>query len=235
MQAIILSAGLGTRMGLLTKDKPKALVELGAKPLLGHVLDSLNSAGCTHAIVIIGKYGKKVKDFYANQYNNIKIDYIEQKEQLGTGHALLQARDKAAGEFVVGQCDVIANPATWKRLWKTKGFDCVMTLRKEQEPEKYGVAVVQDKLVAEIVEKPVEPPSDLVNAGCYKFSRRVFDELLRIEKSPRGEYELTDAIKRMIKNKKVGFVLETGKIFDIGNPEELADAEEEIGQEEIKW
>ncbi len=235
MQAVILAAGLGTRMKQLTKNRPKALVPLGGKPLLEHCLDRFEKAGTKKAVIVIGKYGHQVKDYFGNQYRKIHLEYVEQKEQLGTAHALAQARHLCDAEFFVGHCDVIAPAATWKKISATEGFDCVMTLRKEEEPEKYGVAVVQDRLVAELIEKPVNPPSDLVNAGCYKFTNNVFDEIEKLKKSARGEYELTDAIKGLMKKKKVGFILETKKIFDIGNPEELADAEEEIGQTEIKW
>jgi NDP-sugar pyrophosphorylase family protein len=221
-------------MGDLAAEKPKALLALGGKPLLEHVLESLQAGGVKNAIIVIGKHGSQVRDYFGNKYQKMALTYVDQREQMGTAHALAAAKHWAQNEFLVAHCDVLAPATTWEKLSKTKGFGCVMTLRRTAHAEKYGVVTVQDRLVAEIVEKPEKPASDLVNAGCYKFSKNVFDEIARVKKSPRGEYELTDVVKRLMRNNRVGFILEKKKIFDIGNPEELADANEEIGQAERK-
>ncbi len=235
MQAIVLAAGAGTRMGSLTRDKPKALVKLGAKPLLEHVIESLERAGVTETVIVTGKFGNQTENFFGNRFKKMKLVYAKQQKPLGTANALESTKTLAQNEFLMGHCDVIPPSNVWKNLMKTKGFDCVMTLRKEEQPEKFGVVVTDGGLAADIIEKPENPPSNLVNAGCYKFSNKVFDAISKIKPSPRGELELTDAIKLLMKQKKAGFLLEKKKIWDIGNPEELADAAEAIGEEEIKW
>ena len=159
----------------------------------------------------------------------MKLSFVQQKIPLGTAHALLQAKKKIKNAFLMGHCDVIAPVAHWKKLKKVSGFDSVMTLRKEEQPEKFGVVLTKGTLVAEIVEKPQKPKTNLVNAGCYKFSKKIFAALENTKINPvRNEFELTDALKSQIQKNKVGFVLASEKIFDISSIEDLRDAEEEI-------
>lgn len=234
MNAILLAAGLGTRLKPLTNSKPKALVALGKKPLIEHVFESLEKAGVTETTVVTGKFGNQIEEFFGNRFKKMKLNYVTQPKPLGTANALQSAEEFAGKEFLLGHCDVIPPPKTWKTLSKLRGFDCVMTLRRSEKPEKYGVAVVENGRVAELIEKPNEPPSNLVNAGCYKFNEKIFGLISNLKPSKRGELELTDAIKILLRQKKVGYCLEEGKIHDIGTIEELRDAENEIGEEEIK-
>jgi CTP:phosphocholine cytidylyltransferase-like protein len=141
MQAIILAAGLGKRMGDLAAEKPKALLALGGKPLLEHVLESLQAGGVKNAIIVIGKHGSQVRDYFGNKYQKMALTYVDQREQMGTAHALAAAKHWAQNEFLVAHCDVLAPATTWEKLSKTKGFGCVMTLRRTAHAEKYGVKV----------------------------------------------------------------------------------------------
>ncbi len=229
MQAVVLAAGKGTRLKPLTNNKPKALVELDGTPLLEHVLKSLEKSGVKETVVVIGERGEQIEQYFGKKLGKMKLAYAKQKIQLGTAHALLQAKSKIKGDFLMGHCDVIAPPALWKKLGKIKKFEAVMTLRREEEPEKFGVVLTQEDLVAEIVEKPSAPKTDLVNAGCYKFSKSIFSELEKTKINPqRNEFELTDTLRSLAARKKVGFVLANEKIFDISTIQDLKDAEEEI-------
>ncbi|MFH0955417.1 MAG: sugar phosphate nucleotidyltransferase [Candidatus Micrarchaeota archaeon] len=234
MQAVILAAGKGTRLAPLTDAKPKALVELGAKPLVGHVLEAFEKAGIKECTVVTGYMGEQIENFFGNRLKKMKIVYVKQKQQFGTAHALLQAKKTITADFLMAHCDVIAPAAHWKALMKIKKFDAVMTLRKEDRPEQFGVVSTKGKAVTEIIEKPGKPKTDLVNAGCYKFSPKIFEALEKTKiNSLRREFELTDTLKNLAAKKKVGFVLAKQKIWDISTIEDLKTAEEEIGQEDI--
>ncbi len=226
MKAVVLASGLGKRMRPLTNDRPKALVELKGKPLLEHVLESLEKAGVTEAVLVIGYFGDLVKKRFGKKFGKIKLKYAQQRIPMGTAHAVLQARGKARGRFLVAYGDVIVNPGLWKRLWEKKGFDAVVALRPEKRPERFGVAIVKGKKLVQVVEKPKKRlESNLVNSGAYVFSQKLFSELKGIKMSSRGEFELTDAVNALASKGKAGFVLYKGKCLDIGTLGELEKAE----------
>lgn len=225
MKAVILAAGLGKRMKPLTDDSPKALVELKEKPLLEHVLESLKKAGIEEALIVVGFGADKIMKRFGKNFNGMKISYAEQKIAMGTAHALLQAKGKIRGKFLVGSTDVIVSPKLWKGLASAKGFEAVVALREEEHPERYGVALVSGKRLKCIVEKPKEGiGSNLVNTGCYAFSQKIFPALEAVKISQRGEFELTDAINAIAAKGKAGFALHRGKCLDIGTIEDLEKA-----------
>jgi bifunctional UDP-N-acetylglucosamine pyrophosphorylase/glucosamine-1-phosphate N-acetyltransferase len=229
MQAVILAAGKGTRLKPLTDQKPKALVEIAGTPMLELLLKELEKAGVKETVIVTGYLGEQIEHYFGNRLKKMKLSYAPQKMQLGTAHALLQAKKKITSDFLMGHCDVIAPASMWKRLAKTKKFEAVMALRKEEEPEKFGVVLTENELVAEIVEKPEKPKTDLVNAGCYKFSKKIFAELEKTKINPqRNEFELTDTLRGLAAKKKVGFLLAEEKIWDISSIEDLKDAEEHL-------
>jgi glucose-1-phosphate thymidylyltransferase len=155
----------------------------------------------------------------------MKLLYVVQNVAMGTGHALFQARKIAKGRFLVGYCDVIVEPGLWKKLSGVKGKDAVAALRREEHPERFGVALVSGKKLEAIVEKPAENlKSNLVNVVAYLFSEKIFPALEKIKMSSRNEFELTDAINALAAIGKAGFVVYKGKCLDIGTIEDLKGA-----------
>lgn len=228
MKAVILAAGLGKRMRPLTDKKPKALVKLKGKPLLEHVLESFKKAGVEEAFLVVGFGADKIMKRFGRNFNGMKLSYVEQKIAMGTAHALLQAKGKARGRFLAGSTDVIVSPKLWKLLAKTNGFEAVVALREDKQPERYGVALVSGKKLEQIAEKPLgKIESNLVNAGCYAFSQKIFPALEAVKISERGEFELTDAINALAAKGKAGFVLHKGKCLDIGTIVDLKKAEKD--------
>lgn len=226
MNAVVLAAGLGKRMKPLTNKKPKALVEFKGKPLLEHVLQSLEKAGIKEAVVIVGFGSRMIRKRFGNAFGKMKLCYVEQKVQMGTAHAVLQAKGKVKGRFLVGHADVIVLPSLWKKLEAKKGFDAVVALREDKHPERYGVALVSGKKLEAIVEKPSKKPeSSLVNAAAYLFGQKIFAAIEETKVSKRSEFELTDSINALAAKGKAGFVLYKGKCIDIGTVEELRRAE----------
>lgn len=226
MKAVILAAGLGKRMRPLTNNKPKALVEFKGKPLLEHVLESIEKAGIKEAVIIVGFGSKKIKKKFGNVFGKMKLSYVEQKIQMGTAHAVLQAKGLVKGRFLVGHADVIVLSSLWKKLATKKNFDAVIALREDKHPERYGVALVSGKKLETIVEKPSKKlKSNLVNAAAYLFSQKIFAEIEETKVSKRGEFELTDSINSLAAKGKVGFVVYKGTCIDIGTINELRKAE----------
>ncbi len=226
MKAVILAAGLGKRMKPLTNDKPKALVEFKGKPLLEHVLQSFEKAGVKEAVIIVNFDCGKIEKKFGNSFGKIKLKYVEQRVAMGTAHAVLQVKGKVKGNFLVGSADVIVLPSLWKKLMQEKGKAAVVALRKDEHPERFGVAVVSEKKLLQIVEKPRKKiESNLVNSGCYMFSQKIFPALEETKVSKRGEFEITDSINSLATKGKAGFVVYTGKCLDIGTLEELRKAE----------
>lgn len=228
MKAVVLAAGIGKRMKSLTRDRPKALIELNGKPLLEHVLLSLEKAGVKEAVVVIGFKGQAIKKRFGNRFGAMKLSYVVQRIQMGTAHALLQSEKKAKAwrRFLVGSADVIVLPGLWKSLAAKKGFDAIVALREEKHPEMFGVSLVSGKKLMQIVEKPRKKiESNLVNAGAYAFSKKIFPALKATKVSSRGEFELTDTINVLASKGRAGFVLYKGKCLDIGSLQDLRKAE----------
>lgn len=216
MKAVILAAGKGTRMLPLTKDKPKHLIEILGKPFLYYLLKEVSKS--FKEIAIIVSYKKEMIEKFLERYK-FNAGLIPQDQPLGTGHAVMQARGFADDEeFVVLMGD---------NLYSSKDLEMIKSLPGNQigafrvkDPENYGVLVTDNSRLIEIVEKSPNPPSNLINTGLYKFTPEIFDALDKIEKSERGEYEITSAISILAKQKKVKIFplklwIDFGKIEDI--------------------
>ncbi|MFH1133873.1 MAG: sugar phosphate nucleotidyltransferase [Nanoarchaeota archaeon] len=224
--AVILAAGKGVRMKPFTETMPKCLIPINGRPFLGYLLDAAKAAGITRFVVVVGYLGETVNAFFKGQ--GIAAEFIEQREQLGTGHALLQAKDALGTmNFLVMGADNLWSPEDIKSMLVDDGFSYVAAI-ESGHPERYGVLVTDDDYLQQIVEKPVHPPSSLINTGLYKFTPVIFPALENVKPSSRGEIELTDAITslaslRMVKVKRVASWL------DLGRPEDIPLIEGKVG------
>lgn len=221
MQAVILAAGEGKRMRPLTLQTPKPLLKVDGKTFLEHNLDQLIGI-VDEVILVIGYKGEMIKNYIKNEYQSIKIRYAEQKKQLGTGHALMQAADLIKGKFLLLMGDDLYSKEDISRCVEHEL--CVLAKRADN-PERFGVFLLEGDKIKDIIEKPKTFVGNLINTGCGVFDKRLLDELRRIEKSERGEYEYVDAIKALAK--KAEIICEEAKHFyiPIGYPEDLEKAE----------
>jgi len=220
MKAVILAAGKGIRMMPLTENIPKVLVEVNRKPFLYYVIKSLQKAGYDDFCLIVGYKKDKIADFL-KQYK-IKAVMIEQKEQKGTGNAVIQAETFAGKEnFIVLGGDNLWSVEDLKQMNKADDYSYISGI-EVKNPEKYGVLIEEKGFLKEIKEKPKEHFGNIINTGLYKFTPEIFEALSKIKLSPRGEYELTDAITLLARQKKVklikikDFWRDLGTIQDIG-------------------
>lgn len=220
MKAVILAAGKSIRTYPLTQNKPKVFLRAANKPLIIHALDSLIEI-IDEALIVVGYQKEMVKGLLSAEYNGIKITYIEQDKQLGTGHALLQARNNLKGKFIVINGDCIFSR---KDIMASLKHKYAVLAAEVKHPEHYGVFVLDGDKLKGIEEKPKKPKSNLVNAGLYVLDEKIFDALSSLKKTERGEIELTDAVVTLAKKEQVKCVKSCDYWFTITFPWDLLDA-----------
>ncbi|MFH1182004.1 MAG: bifunctional sugar-1-phosphate nucleotidylyltransferase/acetyltransferase [Candidatus Woesearchaeota archaeon] len=223
MQAIILAAGKSTRTWPLTLNRPKALLKVADKTILCHNLEQLQGI-VDEAIIIVG-FGKElIRQEIGTKCCGIKIKYVEQKEQLGTGHALLQAEKLAKDRFIVLMGDDIYFRQDLEKCLKHKY--CIMA-QKVDDLRRFGAITVKKGALAGLVEKPTGMGGGLANTACYIFGRKIFSYLKKIPKSERGELELTDAVLLFAKQYKLA-VEKANSWMPITYPWSLLEANEKL-------
>jgi len=218
MQAVLMVAGKSTRTYPLTLTRPKPILPFMNKPLIEHSLDQLTDL-FDEVILIVGYRQEMIKDLLGDRYKNIKLIYQEQKQQLGTGHAVLQAKPYIKDKFVAMNGDDLFAREDLEKLLK---LDYGALVKRVDNPNIYGVYHVDDKnKVLNLVEKPKEDIGDLVNIGCYVLQPEFMNELEKTPLSERGEIEITSTILSVAKKQDffvvpiTGFWRPTGYAWDL--------------------
>jgi dTDP-glucose pyrophosphorylase len=198
MQAVIPAAGEGTRMGSLTDDRPKPMVEVAGRPLLTHCFEQLSET-VEAFVVVVGHRMDDVVAHYGDGFGGVPITYVHQREQEGLAHAVLQAEPHVEGEFVVLNADNVlrANLGEAIEVGRSPEVDGALLVERVDEETAMTTGVVEtgpDGYVAGMVEKPGDPPSTLVATGCYVLPEEIFYACHLVQPSDRGEYELSDAV-----------------------------------------
>lgn len=228
-KAVILAAGKGTRMKELTDEIPKPMLEVRGKPILLHIVEGLKAAGVTDFCIIVGYRAEVVRGFFGDGSKfGVRVSYATQVVQDGTGRVVELAKDFAGSDpFVLSYGDILINPANYARLTDIGDAEGIVTVKhNEGEMAKGGCVVVNERFeLTDLIEKPAGPaPSPWYNAGVYAFCPSIFDFTARLKLSPRGEYELTDAIRDLARSGKTVRVLElSGDWADVRDPGVLAD------------
>lgn len=221
MQAIIMAAGQSTRTYPLTLTRPKPLLPVMGEPILARQLQAL--AGIAdEVVVVIGYRGEMIREHFGDRYGSIRLRYVEQAEQRGTGHAVLQCRDAVSDEFLVLNGDDLYDPDDLRRL---ADADRAALAREVADPRLYGIYETDpDGRVRRLVEKPTEIFSHLANIGAYRLGSEIFGILEQAPVSPRGEIELTDAVQSLARQRPFYALAATGYWIPIGYPWHLLDA-----------
>ncbi|WP_123621958.1 UTP--glucose-1-phosphate uridylyltransferase AglF [Halorubrum sp. CSM-61] len=236
MQAVVLAAGKGTRLRPLTDDKPKVLVEVNGTPLLEDVFDNLIDAGATELVVVVGYKAEQIIDRYGDEYEGAPITYAHQREQLGLAHAILQAEPHVDGDFMLMLGDNVfrGNLGDVASRQREDRADAAFLVEEVpyDEASRYGVLDTNEYgEVVEVVEKPDDPPSNLVMTGFYTFTPAIFHACHLVQPSDRGEYELPDAIDLLIQSgRTIDAVQLDGWRIDVGYPEDRDRAEERLDE-----
>lgn len=243
MKAVILAAGRGTRMKELTAKLPKPMLRVKGKPILDHIVDGIVAAGIRELCIVTGWQGEVIEEYFKSRPRaDAQIQFVRQEVQDGTGKAAEPARGFVGNEaFLLTYGDILVWPETYARMirrFNESDFAGVITVTAGEDVTKGAINFFDDEFcLKKIVEKP--GPAELsrlkedgwlkpgdpawYNAGIYIFRPVVFDFTARLKKSPRGEYELTDAIADMVASghRLAGLVIE-GRWVDVRDPVVLA-------------
>ncbi|MGA8265948.1 MAG: sugar phosphate nucleotidyltransferase [Ignavibacteriaceae bacterium] len=238
MRAIIPVAGLGSRLKPHTYSTPKVLLNVGGKPILGHILDKLSKEGIKKATFVIGHLGDMIKDYVGKNYPSFKADFVEQEEMLGLGHAIYTALptidDK---EIFIILGDTIFD-VNLKGVFKKK--KSALGVKEVDDPRRFGIAVTENGVIKKVIEKPQKPVSKLALVGLYYFSdsESLSKNLnLLVEKNIRtkNEYQLTDAIQLMIEAGEVFTTFPVEGWYDCGKPETLLSTNQYLLKKDGKY
>lgn len=228
-KAVLLAAGRGTRMRELTADLPKPMIEVHGKPVLQHIVEGLRDVGVRQLLVIVGYRADAVQNFFGDGSRYyIEIQYTTQAVQDGTGRVVDLARNFAGDSpFVLSYGDILVDRANYKRLLNLpQDVEAIISVTQVEDVSKGGAVFLNEEM--ELVDlreksKPGEPTSPWYNAGIYTFRPSIFEFTAKLKPSPRGEYELTDAIRALAHSGKRVKALElTGEWADVRDPEILA-------------
>ena len=228
-KAVLLAAGRGTRMRDLTEALPKPMLEVRGKPVLQHIVEGLRDTGLTNLLIVVGWRADVVKGFFCDGSKlGVRIQYETQTVQDGTGKVVALARKFVGNDpFVLSYGDILVAPENYRRLCTAlSDAEAVLTVKRSDDVSQGGAVFVNEKFeLTDLREKPKpgEPTSPWYNAGIYAFRPSIFDFIAQISPSPRGEFELTDAVRDLaLAGKKVQALEIAGDWADVRDPEILA-------------
>jgi dTDP-glucose pyrophosphorylase len=228
-KAVLLAAGRGTRMRELTADLPKPMINVRNKPVLLHIIEGLQGAGIKSFLIVVGYRGDVVRDYFGDgTCLGLQIKYVNQVVQDGTGRVVDLTRDFVCqGPFILSYGDILVDATNYRHLADIPDdVEALISVKHGEDVSKGGAVFLNDRFeLIDLREKPLpgEPTSPWYNAGLYAFRQSIFDFTAKLEASPRGEYELTDAIRNLAQSgKKVQAVKVSGQWADVRDPEILA-------------
>ena len=235
MKAIIPVAGTGRRLKPQTHTLPKALINVAGKPVLGHILDELIPAGVDHVVLVIGHLGETIREYVENNFD-IRVDFVKQEELQGIGHAIHLTRDLIDQDEPVL---IVLGDTIFKADFESVigGPTSAIGVRAVEDPSRFGVVQVKDHRITRFVEKPEIPISNLAIVGIYYFIRAgiLFDALKEVvseELPPDGQYDLTDALEKMLEKGEPIRAVTVNGWLDCGEPDALLQANRFLLEEE---
>ena len=228
-KAVILAAGRGKRMRELTAAIPKPMVLICGKPVLEYIIDGLRDAGIERVLLVVGYRKQTIIDYFQRGSGfGVQIEYAEQVTQDGTGSAVELAKSFCQdNSFILSYGDILVDRTCYLPLANPEDAEILVTVRRMDDVTQGGAVYVNGAF--EVVDLREKQPRDEIrtpwyNGGIYTFNSSIFSYIARLEKSPRGEYELTDAIRAVAKEgKKVKAIEIKGKWADVRDPEVLAE------------
>lgn len=248
MKAVILAAGKGTRMRELTNERPKPMLKVQGKPILEHIVSGLKGAGIREIFIVTGYKGELIEEHFGDGSRfGVRIVCGHQAVQDGTGKAPEVAKHFVGDSpFLLTYGDILVPPVTYQQMvqrYAEDDFSGVITVTLGEDVKKGAVVLFDQQFCfTKLIEKPSQAQLDALftqgllkpegpfwyNAGIYIFKPAVYEFTARLEKSPRGEYELTDAIMAMAQagHRLAGLQIQ-GRWVDVRDPEVLAQLEKQ--------
>jgi len=227
MKVVIPVAGVGLHLRPHTHTQPKPLVPVAGKPILGHIVDTFIKAGITDFVFVIGYLGDRIEDYIKTTYaDKIKAEFVLQEPREGSAHAIWTARKfiENENEVIITLGDTIINMNYQKLL------DCkfsVVGVSKVSNPRHFGIAETNEEFfVSKLIEKPLIPKSNLALIGVYKILNiplllSSIESVINENQKTNGEYQLTDALMKMIEAGELIGTLMVDKWYDCGKKENL--------------
>jgi len=202
------------------------MVEIDGDPILTHCFDRLVSLGADELIVVVGYLKERIIDHYGDEYRGIPITYCHQREQQGLAHALLSVEEHIDDDFMLMLGDNVfeANLEDVVRRQQEDRADAAFLVEEVpwDEADRYGVCDTNKfREITDVVEKPDDPPSNLVMTGFYTFTPAIFHACHLVQPSNRGEYEISEAIDLLIQSgRTIDAIGLEGWRIDVGYPED---------------
>jgi glucose-1-phosphate thymidylyltransferase len=233
MKGIILAGGTGSRLYPLTKVTNKHLLPVGNKPMIYYPIEKLTEVGIDEILIVTGTehMGDVVTLLGSGKEFGCRFTYKVQDEAGGIAQALGLAENFAGGEpMTVILGDNVFQTSLKKAVEDYPGTGAQILLKEVHDPERFGVAEVEDDKIIGIEEKPENPKSNLAVTGVYMYDAKVFDYIRELEPSGRGELEITDVNNRYISQEAMRFSLMEGWWTDAGTPESYKRANELLSE-----
>ncbi|WP_148882513.1 bifunctional sugar-1-phosphate nucleotidylyltransferase/acetyltransferase [Thermococcus aciditolerans] len=229
MKAVVLAAGKGERLRPLTDDRPKVILKVANRPIIGYVLENLDPF--VDEFIIVVRYEKeKLIKALGDEFNGKPITYVEQLPGEGTAKAIESARKHIGEEeFIVANGDIYFEIEGVKDLigaFRREKADAALLVKEFDDLSHFGKIEVEGSLVSGVKEKPGKV-SGYANLGVYIFKPEVFEFIGKTPVSKRGEYEITDTLNLMIgAGRRVAYAVYSGYWNDIGRPWNLLELNE---------
>lgn len=190
-QAVLLCGGKGVRLRPLTDTVPKVMVRIAGKPVVEYLVEKLEALGVEDIALVVSYKKEVIVDYFKD-----RVKYCEQAHPMGTADALYAAKGFVKyDKFAVMNGDLFF---TDDLRWMHNEDPVVLSVYRVKDASQYGIVEVEGEVVKDIKEKAGKGPG-LINAGVYLFSKDIFDALEHVKLSERGEYELTDAVKELLR------------------------------------
>jgi dTDP-glucose pyrophosphorylase len=228
-KGIILAAGRGTRMRNLTEAVPKPMVRVRGKPLLAHIIEGFLTAGINQVLIVVGYRREAIQNHFRDGSSlGLRISYVEQVVQDGTGKVLeLASEFCAADPFLLSYGDILVDSSCYRELVCLAGAEMALTVRYANDVSKGGAVYLNEAFeVVDLREKhtAAEAGTHWYNAGIYVFRTSIFPYIRNLQRSARGEYELTDAVRALVQaGHKIRALEIKGAWADVRDPEVLAE------------
>ncbi|WP_410507590.1 sugar phosphate nucleotidyltransferase [Methanosarcina hadiensis] len=233
MKVIIPAAGAGKRLFPHTHTKPKPMVYIAGKPIIGHILDRMIDLNPEEIILVIGYHKEQIISYIDRYYKDkFKIRYVDQEERLGLGHSVYVTKEHSIGsEIMIALGDMIFKSGYldfYKFHIENGKCSGSIGVREVEEPRKYGIVELEpsSSYIQRLEEKPENPRSNLGIAGVYFVKDtvllfEVLDWMLQNNIQNRGEYQLTDALQEMIRRGSKLKTFEVSSWYDCGHAKSL--------------
>jgi glucose-1-phosphate thymidylyltransferase len=229
VKGVILAGGIGFRLTPLTEITNKHLLPVGREPMIWHPVRQLVGSGIEEILVVTSTHhmGSVVQSLGSGKRFGCEFTYRVQEEALGVAHALALAEAFAAGErIVVLLGDNIFEHSIGPHIenFRQQKRGARVLLKEVGDPERFGVAALDEKVILSIDEKPTQPRTNYAVVGCYMYDERIFEIIRLTQKSARGEYEITSVNNIYIADRQLEYGFVKGRWTDAGTFESLVEA-----------